>query len=218
MQHLPGWARSLINTHGGEQIERALAEAEARTSGEIVPLVVHRSSAVGHVPVLVFLALMFVALLIDLAGWQAAWFGAHGFWIVADAFVAAAAAVYLGRNDDVQRLCIPAADEVRQVDLRAELEFYELGLRETRGRTGVLLMISVMERRAVVVADKAIAEKLDRTAWKQTVDLMLNGVKRGDLATGMCEAIAACGDVLAEHFPPEPADTNELRNRLIVKE
>jgi putative membrane protein len=75
-----------------------------------------------------------------------------------------------------------------------------------------------MEHRAVVLADHSIAEKLDSAIWQEVVDLMIAGVKRGDLAAGMTQAIQRCGELLTPHFPIEGDDANELRDHLVVKE
>ena len=74
------------------------------------------------------------------------------------------------------------------------------------------------EHRAVVLADQAIAEKVDGQVWQELVDLMIQGVKRGDFADGMTQAIQRCGDLLSPHFPVPEGDVNELRDHLVVKE
>jgi putative membrane protein len=79
-------------------------------------------------------------------------------------------------------------------------------------------MVSLMEHRAVVLADKGISEKLDATIWQEVVDLMINGVKGGDLSGGMCAAIERCGELLTAEFPLAEDDANELHDHLIVKE
>jgi putative membrane protein len=122
------------------------------------------------------------------------------------------------RFDIVDRLLTPQPDQVHQVDMRAELEFFELDLSQTEGRTGVLLMVSLMEHRAVILADKGISEKLDAEVWQEVVALMIAGVKRGDLTGGMCAAIERCGSLLAAEFPLAEGDVNELHDHLIVKD
>ena len=79
-------------------------------------------------------------------------------------------------------------------------------------------MVSLMEHRAVVLADHGISEKLDDAIWSEVVDLMISGVKQGDLAGGMCKAIEKCGELLTEHFPIAEDDANELHDHLIVKD
>ncbi len=161
MEELPSWARSVLGHDGAERIERAIADAESRTSGEIVPLLVRRSSTVGHVPLVSFTLLLLCvflsdlpAHLADLGGPYLAWLG--GCWLLAGGL-----ALGVSRLDVVQRLLTPRIDQMQQVDLRAQIEFYELEMSQTQDRTGILLLVSLMEHRAVVLADHSIAEKLD---------------------------------------------------------
>jgi putative membrane protein len=218
MSELPGWARAALGSDGAEQIEAAVAEAESHTCGEIVPVLVRRSSTIGHVPVLALCLLLVLILLPDLPGLQAELGGSLPVWLIADFLVAAAAAMGVSRLGAVQRLLTPSLDRIRQVDLRAQVEFYELGLEKTEARTGVLLLVSLMEHRAVVLADRGIAEKLDREIWLEVVQLMVDGVKRRDLASGMSRAVERCGELLAPHFPIAADDANELRDHLVVKD
>lgn len=218
METLPSWATRALGSDGYDRIETAIAEAENSTSGEIVPLLVRRASTVGHVPILTFAFLMLAALVFDLPGLLGEAIGNH--WLATGLCWAIAAALGFGasRFDFVDRILTPRPDQVHQVDLRAELEFYELGLSATDARTGVLLMVSLMEHRAVVLADKGISEKLDPATWQEVVDLMIEGVKAGDLAGGMSAAIKRCGELLTSEFPLATDDANELRDHLIIKE
>lgn len=217
-EELPGWARGLLGGDGAERVEAAIAEAESRTSGEIVPILVRRSSTVGHVPLLGFTLLLLCVYLADLPVRLAALGGPGWVWLVACWAAAGAAAVALARVDAVCRMLTPRMDQSQQVDLRAQIEFYELGVSETRERTGILLFVSRMEHRATVLADHSIAEKLPDDTWQELVDTMIRGVKDGDLAAGLCRAIERCGDLLAPHFPIAHDDRNELRDHLVVKD
>lgn len=218
MEALPRWARRALGDDADARISQAVAEAEAMTAGEIVPLLVRRSSTVGHVAMLAFTLLLLCVLLADLPARLTLLGGPHLAWLGACWLLAAGLALLLSRQDLVQRLLTPRIDQQQQVELRAQLEFYELAMSQTQGRTGILLFISQMEHRAVVLADRAIAQKMDGSVWQEVVDLMLRGVKRGDLAEGMTQAIERCGELLAPHFPIAENDRNELPNRLVVKE
>jgi putative membrane protein len=218
MEELPSWARGVLGDDGDQRIESAIADAESRTAGEIVPLLVRRSSTVGHVPLVSFTLLLLCVLLSDLPVHLTELGGPYLVWLAACWLVAGGLALGISRLDAVQRLLTPRIDQQRQVDLRAEIEFYELEMSQTEDRTGILLLVSLMEHRAVVLADHSIAEKLDSAIWQEVVDLMIAGVKRGDLAAGMTQAIQRCGELLTPHFPIEGDDANELRDHLVVKE
>lgn len=218
MEELPSWAIKSLGASGHDRIEAAIAEAESQTSGEIVPVLVRRSATVGHVPILAMALLLLSAFMLDLPILLSAWGGGEAIWIGVLMLTCAALGYGLSRFDAVDRLLTPRPDQMRQVDMRAQIEFYELGMSQTDARTGVLLLVSLMEHRAVVLADRGISEKLDATAWQEVVDLMIDGVKGGDLAGGMCTAIDRCGELLRPHFPIADDDKNELRDHLIVKE
>jgi putative membrane protein len=218
MAELPSWASRVLGSDGAALIESAIADAESGTSGEIVPILVRRSSTVGHVPLVSFALLLLCVFLLDLPAYLAELGGPYLAWLGACWLLAAGLALGLSRLDAVQRLLTPRTDQQQQVDLRAQIEFYELDMSQTRDRTGILLLVSLMEHRAVVLADHSIAEKCDATIWQELVDLMIQGVKRGDLAAGMAEAIRRCGELLSPHFPIAHDDVNELRDHLVVKE
>jgi putative membrane protein len=202
---------------GAKQIENAIAESESRTSGEIVPILVRRSSTVGHVPLLTFCLLLLGVVLFELPLHLEAFGGAHWAWLLASWSLTCVLAIALSRLDVTQRVLTPKIDQVQQVEMRAEVEFFEHGIGKTDGNTGILLYVSLMEHRAVVLADHAIADKIDADSWQELVDLMIQGIKRGDLASGMTQAIKRCGEILALHFPIAEDDVNELRDHLIVK-
>lgn len=101
-------------------------------------------------------------------------------------------------------------------DLRAELEFYRSRVHNTRKKTGILLFLSFYEHRAVVLADKGIADQLPATTWDEIVRLMTSSVKKKQLGQGLRQAIQRCGDILIQHFPQVDADENQLCNKLRI--
>ena len=46
----PKWIRSRLSSEDLKSIEEAVGKMEQKTSGEIVPMIVRRSSTVGHIP------------------------------------------------------------------------------------------------------------------------------------------------------------------------
>jgi putative membrane protein len=89
-------------------------------------------------------------------------------------------------------------------------------LRPTRGQTGVLILVSLDEEQAAIVADKGIASKLPREHWNTPHALIMEGMKKGEHAEGIIRAIESIGEELSRHFPRPPDDTNELPDRPTV--
>ncbi|HYZ48105.1 MAG TPA: hypothetical protein VE567_04350, partial [Sphingomonas sp.] len=87
--------------------------------------------------------------------------------------------------------------------------------RRTATRTGVLLYLSLAERRAEIVADASIQSKISGEEWGEAMVALLDGVRGGRPGDGMAAAIGRIGDVLAKHFPRTDTDPNELPDRLI---
>jgi putative membrane protein len=87
--------------------------------------------------------------------------------------------------------------------------------RRTRGRTGVLLYLSLAERRAEIVADEAIAGKTDPEDWGAAMAALIDAVKAGRPGEGMTLAVEGIGAVLARVLPPEADNPNELPDSVV---
>ena len=76
----------------------------------------------------------------------------------------------------------------------------------------------VTEMRKVKHAyDEGIAAKVEPKAWDEAMGLLVAGVKARKPAEGFENAIARCGDILAEHFPADASDNpNELSDAVVV--
>ena len=112
-------------------------------------------------------------------------------------------------------LLIPGPIKTRRVRARA-IGLFKVGAeRRTTGRTGVLIYLSMAEHRAEIVADEAIAGKVPPETWGEAMVDMLAEIRQGRIAEGMAEGVKDVGAVLAEHFPRNAHDTNELPDRLI---
>ena len=101
---------------------------------------------------------------------------------------------------------------VRDRALRA---FYEKGLHRTRGKTGVLFFISLLERKVWVLADKGIHEKISQSKLDAFAKIVSSGIRDGDAANALVKAIQEAGELLHQHFPVGDGDINELSDALI---
>ncbi len=199
------------------RIEAAVRAAERTTSGEIIPLVVRASAATGHVGILAGLILLFLYLALGLEHYVAQLPGPTLMWELSLYMIALIAGQGLGRTRLVQSLLTTPADKEAQVMARAQLAFHKAGLENTLGSTGVLLFLSLMERQAVVLADKAIAARLPPETWSEVANLLISGMAGQDLAGALEAGVKRCGEILAPHFPPTAANPDELANNLRIE-
>jgi putative membrane protein len=109
----------------------------------------------------------------------------------------------------------PAATKHRRVRRRAVTVFRAAAERRTAGRTGILIYLSMGERRAEIVADEAILKVTDDSTWGDTMAALVEQVREGRPGDGICAAIERVGAVLTEHFPRSADDANEIPDKLI---
>ncbi len=212
------------------RIAAAVTAAEANSDGEIVTVVAGQSDAYHDVVLhwavlLLFFAVALVAamparliLLLDmLVGGWVPWTPGE---LIAILLFALAAIFLLARwvfgLRPIRFALTPDGTKARRVRRRALLLFRLATENRTRARTGVLLYLSLAEHRAEIIADAAINAKVTPETWGDAMAALIDAVKDGRPGDGMVASIGKIGQVLAEHFPRSPDDTNELPDRLIL--
>jgi putative membrane protein len=193
------------------QVTNAIEAAERRTSGEILVVVAPASDDYAYIPLLwaslaallLPLPLIFLTRLItiDIFTAQLAMF------LVLGSIMSLPALRHRVVPTDLQRL---------RVERKAAEQFLARNLHTTEARTGVLLFVSLAERRAVIIADDGIASKVTPAIWQAIIDRLTSEIGAGRLASALVNAVGECGDVLEADFPPSPDDVDELPNHLIV--
>ena len=216
-------------------IAAAIAAAEAKTSGEIFCVLAREVSAYRDVS-LVWAAAISLILPLGLIplGFDAQWFpGFANTWeaghlaaqevtigriVGVYAIVQAALFVFsylIMRIPPVRRLLTPRSirrDRARQAAMH---QFLAHGLHVTQDRTGVLIFAALADQQVEVIADAGIHSRVNPEIWGDAVAALTAGLKAKQPVEGFEKAITLAGDVLAEHFPPRPADRNEVPDRLV---
>ncbi len=103
-----------------------------------------------------------------------------------------------------------AQDSSGEPTLKAVRAFERLGLTRTRERNGVLLFVSVRDRRVAVVGDTGIHQMVGDGFWAEVVHAIERHFSEGRFAEGLVAGIELAGARLTEHFPHRSGDTNEL--------
>lgn len=92
--------------------------------------------------------------------------------------------------------------------------FNRLKMYQTRQRNAVLVYLAPMSRKLAIIGDSAINERVDKNYWNEEVRILAKALSQGQYAEGIIEAVERIGRKLAEHFPPEADDQNELSNEI----
>ena len=211
-------------------VTEAVAKAERASDGEIVTIVAQRSDAyhdVGlHYAVLAMLlvptigALLPQSLIDWVLGLVLGWNASLSWRVLMVLLFAKMAAVFLIVRFllawmKLRMALTPGSTKTRRVRRRA-IELFRAGTeKRTKGRTGVLLYLSLLEHRAEIVADQAIHSQVETDIWGEAMALLIENVKAGRTGEGMALAVERIGAVLSEKLPPTLDNPNELPDRLI---
>ena len=215
-------AQSLLTSEDIRHIHQAVKQAEATSGGEIVPILARRSSfyetafwRIGFLSALltgVVLSVLYLTtdILLLLPPYL---------WLLL-ILVASLLSLLLAQwFPEGKRLFIEQAVQEARVLDRAKNMFYDHGISYTEQRTGILIYISFFEHQAVILADAGINELVPAGAWSTIVKQLTTGLKQGQPAASISEAIIACGRLLEEsgvHRAVE--DDNELPDEVHLED
>ncbi len=206
-------ADKLFTEEARARVTEAVRDAESRTIGQIVPVVVDRSA---HYPEGALRAALIAVLLASSVLLWSPSLGATQIPFIL-ALVALAAVGLTLLWPALQRLLVGSGALETAVQHRAMRAFLEHGVHHTQGETGVLVFASLFERRVVILGDRAIHEKMGERGWQQAVAALVAGLQRGAPQDGFVAAIQLVGAKLSETFPRSSVPTqNELPDDLRV--
>jgi len=222
-------SKKILSESDNERVKQAVSKAESKTSGEIVTAIIKESSDYAFFELVASLVGGFLYYLVclflynDISSWLKSLF-----WTYSDVYtttfiglstIVVVGLFYLIANiNGVDRLIVPAKIISKKVNRRALLFFGESGLFDTKDRTGVLIFISLREKRVELLADSGINAHVPQEAWNGIVENLLSKLKENNIVDGMVEAVESCGEMLIEHFPIQPDDENELSDDVHILE
>ncbi|MCP9461416.1 MAG: hypothetical protein NNA19_01495 [Nitrospira sp.] len=203
-----------------ELITSAVRRAEEKTNAEIVPLIVIRSGLYRDVQYRTGLLAAFFVLtgLLTMEPWWLpwGWSASNAAWLMVAVILGYGGGAWLGKRPPVIRLMASRERMRQKVMWRAERAFAQHVLAKTRESTGVLIMLSILERSIYVLPDRSLADLVPPERWHEVVQASIQHLHEGRIVAGLCDAIRACGAVLAEVCPGRPGDNpNELPDQLI---
>jgi putative membrane protein len=213
--------------HAG--VSAAIAAAEVKSDGEIIAIAADQSDAyhdVGlHYAVLVlFLVLAFFAIWphqlelwwTRLMGWTSEPSMRQLLTLLLGfALLKFLVVLFILKWRPLRMLLTPGSTKTRRVRRRAVMLFKTGAERRTIGRTGILIYLSMAERRAEIVGDEAITAVTTPETWGEAMAALLKDVRDGRPGDGIVAAVGLIGDVLATHFPKTSEDSNEIPDKLI---
>jgi uncharacterized membrane protein len=103
---------------------------------------------------------------------------------------------------------------VDPVDRAAEV-FFKLQMEHTEDRNGVLIYVAMKDRQLAIFGDEGIHRAVGTEFWNREVAKILRQFNAANYVDGIIEIIHDIGEVLAEKFPYEREDRNELPDNIV---
>lgn len=203
-----------LNIEERNRLDRHIADAEKRTGAQIVLAIIERSDSYAELP------------------WKAFALGASLSGLVVGVMnltshltaVFPAIVMMLAAGAGLALLCIFVPDFSRlflnlhraDVETRqyAESLFLSRQLFSTHDRKAVLFLLSLFERRIVVLPDTGLAGRLNQEAVEKIIENMRVYLKAGQTARALEAGLDKLEEIIAVDHPFAPV-TNELSNEII---
>lgn len=95
-------------------------------------------------------------------------------------------------------------------------DFEQLGMANTKEKTGILIFIIFEDRYYNILADEGIYSKIPDSVWNELEVKLKEEFRNGNYLTGIIHLIARMGNILTKEFPSKAGDVDELRDEVVV--
>ena len=198
--------RAKFDDAARQALTDCVKKIETTTDAELVLVVRARSGSYRHADYLFGSLLAFAGLLFLLFSP----FDFHQYWVAIDvALLFVLGSFAASRSNTLRRLLTTEKFRNEAVRAGAAAMFYEAGIANTNAEMGVLIYLSILERRLELISDRGVLQGVNALEWNQILfDLHQAGGKPEPetLRTGL----ESLGLLLARHLPATGENPNEL--------
>ena len=211
-----------FSTDDLQAVEDAVKAAEKRTSGEIVTYIAASSDSytLASWRGATYGALLGALVAVTVMARSNLWVEWIEAWILAPPLAGGALGYLLPLAfDPIKRALVDTDLREERVRRRSREVFLQEEVFNTRERTGILLYVSMFERRLEVLADSGVRLMVPPEVWEEIVDLMTEAFDRGEPSAGLLAAVEKCGLILGrDSLAHPPDDANELADPPRIEE
>ncbi len=205
-------AKDFFSRAEKEKIRQAVEAAERNTTGEIAVALVAQSDqyreaeTLGAFCLSAFISLVLVVAFHHITIW---------FYIPVTAILFFPS-LYLFKQIPQLKLTFLGEKRVDEaVRERAVYTFFQKGVHNTKEQTGILIFISLLERKVWILGDRGIDRKIKAEFWQSLAGELATGIRERRTFESLCDAIRKCGYELSRHFPERYEEQNQLRDDLM---
>lgn len=202
--------RKTIDPALAASVTDAVRSIEASSSAELVVEVRERSGSYAHADARFGALIAFAALLLVLfSPWTF-----EPLWVPVVVLVAYDVGLVLARiSRAIRRAMTTRRDRDTRVRTSAAASFVERGVGNTRRETGLLVYLSVLERRIELIADRGVLDAVPVLAWNQLAETTR---RRNATTDDLLEVVRALAPLLVRYLPARPGDRNELSDEVRI--
>ena len=206
--NIPLWLSKHFNESEVASVEVAVGEAEKVTKAEIVPVVTRKATSPQRTDLNrlgAILQVLFYGLLIAVVatGDQSN--------LVIVAVIGIGLAKF--RTQVIKSKYLDSL-----VWQRAVREFQESKMYKTVNQTGVMIFLSLEDKKVVILADPRVDEKVPKGTWDQLSNYMVEEISKNGVPKAFVSTIQELSCILAGAVPKENDLVDELPNQLVIKE
>jgi putative membrane protein len=179
---------------------------ETTTDAELVLIVRARSGSYRHADYLFGALLAFASLVFLLFSP----FDFHQYWVAIDVALLFTLGAFLSsRSNLIRRLLTTEKFRGEAVRTGAAAMFYEAGIANTSAEMGVLIYLSILERRLELIADRGVLKGVNALEWNQIL-FELHEAGRKAQPEPLLAGMEQLGGLFARHLPATGENPNEL--------
>jgi putative membrane protein len=211
--------RTFLDQGESAALEQAIADLEAKTGVQLVTAVIGKADSYVELPWKAFaLGTALASLVLVVADTLSPrWTGAENALIFALAILGAGAvsALLAVAAPPYARLFLRATRRDLEVRHYAQAFFLRRELFATGGRNGILLLVSLFERKVEILPDVGLHARLDSADWRKVIDAMTPLLRERRCFGALQQGVAGMQALLLAKGITGTSGGNELPDRPI---
>ncbi|MFT5303421.1 MAG: putative membrane protein [Mariniblastus sp.] len=218
-------SQKTFNTDRQQEIVACIERLETKSSAEIVCAAADESGRYDRAESII--GFVFALLLLGVVQAARVWLVAPGDWFQSDLslgwqILILVVGFTIGTSiasywHGLRRLVTSKREMIEETNRAACVVFAKAAVGSTDGRCGLLLYLSLFERRVIVLPDEAVQSALGDERIQQLCKLAIAEIKAGKIENVFETLMGDVEEALAEKLPSDRTfNANELENHLLI--
>lgn len=204
--------KKILNTTEEKSIETLIANLEEKTGAELTLAIFEQADPypASYYRMAIFPTLFWIVLI-------ETFFHLSPVAMIAGILMSFLFLFYFGEKLGIKKYFLSKAEVKREVKEKACELFFTNGLIHTENKVGMILLISLLERKIELVVDQKIKEKISQATLDQMVHVISEKFKQHDYVSGLSESIHFIQEQILLTFQGkiQEKQSDELSNKII---